>query len=101
LRGFRKNRFSGRSLAYGSLELRQKVFGSKSFLFPGDIGVIGFGEMGRVWMPNEESKTWHTSYGGGLYYAPFNMVIISGTVAFSKEEKLFNLSVGTRINLTF
>ena len=101
LRGFRKNRFSGRSLAYGSLELRQKVFGSKSFLFPGDIGVIGFGDIGRVWMPGEDSKKWHTSYGGGLYYAPFNMVIVSGTVAFSKEETLFNLSVGTRINLTF
>ncbi len=101
LRGFRKNRFSGRSLVYGSLELRQKVFGSKSFLFPGDIGVIGFGDIGRVWMPNEDSKTWHTSYGAGLYYAPFNLVIVSGTVAFSKEEMLFNLSVGTRINLTF
>src|SRR4030095_8134813 len=25
LRGFRKNRFSGRSLAYGSLEIRQKL----------------------------------------------------------------------------
>lgn len=101
LRGFRKNRFSGRSLAYGSLELRQKLFGSRSFIFPGDIGVIGFGDIGRVWMPYESSRTWHTSYGGGLYFAPFNVVIISGTVALSKEETLFNLSVGTRLNLTF
>jgi hypothetical protein len=101
LRGFRKNRFAGRSLAYGSLEIRQKVFGSKSFLFPGDIGVIGFGDIGRVWMPGEDSKKWHTSYGTGLYYAPFNVAIVSATVALSQEETLFNLSVGTRINLTF
>jgi len=101
LRGFRKNRFSGRSLAYGSLELRQKLFGSRSFLFPGDIGVVGFGDIGRVWMPGEDSKRWHTSYGGGVYFAPFNVVIISGTVALSKEETLFNLSVGTKLNLTF
>jgi hypothetical protein len=101
LRGFRKNRFSGRSLAYGSLELRQKLFGSRSFLFPGDIGVIGFGDVGRVWMQNEDSKKWHSSYGAGLYFAPFNIVIISGTVAFSKEETLFNIGVGTKLNLTF
>jgi hypothetical protein len=98
LRGFRKNRFSGRSLLYGSMELRQKVFGSKSFLFPGDIGVIGFGDIGRVWMPGEDSKKWHTSYGTGLYYSPFNLAIVSATVAFSKEETLFNLSIGTKIN---
>jgi hypothetical protein len=101
LRGFRKNRFSGRSLAYGSLEMRVKLFRSKSYLFPGDIGLIGFGDVGRVWMPNEISKKWHSSYGTGLYYTPFNLVIISGTVAFSKEETLFNFSVGTKINLTF
>lgn len=101
LRGFRKNRFSGRSLAYGSLEMRFRLFGSKSYLFPGDIGIIGFTDVGRVWMPNEDSKKWHTSYGTGLYYTPFNLVIVSGTVAFSKEETLFNFSVGTRINLTF
>jgi hypothetical protein len=101
LRGFRKNRFSGRSLAYGSLELRQKLFGSRSFLFPGDIGVIGFTDLGRVWMENEDSKKWHTSYGAGLYFAPFNIAIISATVAFSNEETLFNIGVGTRLNLTF
>ncbi len=101
LRGFRKNRFSGRSLAYGSLEMRVKLFGSTSYLFPGDIGIIGFGDVGRVWMPNEDSKTWHASYGTGLYYTPFNLVIVSATVALSKEEKLVNFSIGTRINLTF
>jgi hypothetical protein len=101
LRGFRKNRFSGRSLAYGSLEMRVRLFGSKSYLFPGDIGIIGFGDLGRVWMPNEDSKQWHLSYGTGLYYTPFNLVIVSATIALSKEEKLLNFSIGTKINLTF
>lgn len=101
LRGFRKNRFSGRSLLYGSLEVRQKLFGSRSFLFPGDIGMVGFGDIGRVWMPDEISEKWHTSYGAGLYFSPFNVAIISATVAFSKEETLINISVGTKINLTF
>jgi hypothetical protein len=101
LRGFRKNRFSGKSLLYGSLEMRVKVFRSKSYIFPGDIGIIGFAETGRVWMPGETSNTWHPSYGTGIYYTPFNLTIISGTVAFSKEGNLFNFSLGTRFNLTF
>jgi hypothetical protein len=101
LRGFRKNRFSGKSLAYGSLEMRIKLFRSKSYIIPGDVGIVGFAETGRVWMPGEDSKTWHSSYGTGLYYTPFNLVIVSATVAFSKEERLFNFSLGTKFNLTF
>jgi hypothetical protein len=101
LRGFRKNRFAGRSAVYGSLETRFRLYRSKSYILPGDIGVIGFVETGRVWMPKEDSKEWHTSYGTGLFYTPFNLIIFSGTVAFSKEEVLFNLSIGTKINLTF
>lgn len=101
LRGFRKNRFSGSSLAYGSLELRLKLFKSQWYILPGDFGVIGFNDIGRVWMRNDPSRRWHYAYGGGIYYVPFNMVIISATTGFSKEENLFNFSIGTKINLTF
>lgn len=101
LRGFRKNRFSGRSLAYGSLEVRVKLFDSKWYILPGSFGVLAFDDVGRVWMPNEKSRLWHNAIGGGIYYVPFNMVIISANVAFSKEEQLFNFSAGTKINITF
>jgi hypothetical protein len=102
LRGFRKNRFSGRSLAYGSLEIRQKLFTSKWYVVPGDFGLIGFGDLGRVWHPNDEpNNVWHAAYGGGIYYVPYNMVIISGTFGYSKEERLFNFSLGTKFNITF
>ena len=53
LRGFRKNRFSGSSLAYTSLELRIKLFTSKWYILPGDFGLIGFNDLGRVWLKNE------------------------------------------------
>src|SRR5204862_2830830 len=49
LRGFRKNRFSGTSLAYGSLELRIKLFDSKSYVLPGQVGLVVFNDIGRVW----------------------------------------------------
>jgi outer membrane protein assembly factor BamA len=101
LRGFRKNRFSGSGLAYGSLELRIKLLGSKSYIFPGDIGLIGFNDVGRVWVKNDQSKKWHYSYGGGLYYAAYNLALISATIGFSEEEKLFNFTIGTKFNITF
>jgi hypothetical protein len=101
LRGFRKNRFAGSSLAYGSLEMRVKLFSSKWYILPGDFGVLGFGDAGRVWMKNMPSRRWHTAIGGGIYYVPFNMVLVSASLAYSKEATLFNFSVGTKINITF
>ena len=101
LRGFRKQRFSGSSTLYGSVEERIKLFKSESYILPGDVGVIGFYDIGRVWMKHEDSKKWHQSYGGGLYYSPFNIVIVSATVGVSNEDKLFNFSLGTKFRLTF
>lgn len=101
LRGFRKNRFAGSSLAYGSLTLLVKLFDTKSYALPGSIGVIGFDDVGRVWAKNQRSDKWHNSTGGGLYYSPFNMILISATASFSEEETLFNVSIGTKFNLTF
>jgi hypothetical protein len=101
LRGFRKNRFAGTSLAYGSLSLLVKLFDTKSYILPGSVGVLAFDDIGRVWAENETSKKWHNSFGGGLYYSPFNMLLISAAMGFSEEGTLFNLSIGTKFNLTF
>jgi hypothetical protein len=101
LRGFRRNRFSGRSLAYNSVELRAKLFDIKSYVLPGAFGLLGFNDVARVWQDGENSARWHHSYGGGIYFIPFNMFIISAATAFSKEERLFNLTVGTKLNVTF
>jgi outer membrane protein assembly factor BamA len=101
LRGFRKNRFSGNGLAYGSLEFRIKLFDSKSYVLPGQVGLVAFNDIGRVWLRGESSHRWHDAYGGGFYYVPYNMVLVSATVAFSREESLVNFTLGTKLNLTF
>jgi hypothetical protein len=101
LRGFRKTRFSGSSIAYNSLEARIKLTDVKSYLFPGTLGLVFFNDVGRVWMKNESSTKWHDAYGGGFYFIPFKLVIISATIGISDEEKLINFSAGTKINLTF
>jgi len=101
VRGFRKNRFSGTSMAYTSAEFRFKIFKSKSYVLPGDVGLVGYYDMGRVWMKGEDSRKWHNSIGGGLYFVPFNVVMLSATVGVSDEDRLFNFTVGTKFNLTF
>lgn len=101
LRGFRKNRFAGQGLAYASLEFRVKLFDSKSYVFPGQVGLVAFNDIGRVWLNGEHSKQWHYAYGGGFYYVPYNMVLVSATIALSNEERLVNFTLGTKLNLTF
>ncbi|MEO6894904.1 MAG: metallophosphoesterase [Ginsengibacter sp.] len=101
LRGFRKNRFSGQTLLYQTTELRIKLFESGSYVLPGAVGLIGFNEVGRVWVKNENSHSWHDDFGGGIYYSPYNLSLISATLAHSKEDNLFNFSISTKFNLTF
>jgi hypothetical protein len=104
LRGFRKNRFSGSSLVFAGFESRIRLFDFRSYILPGEFGLIGFVDGGRVWTKDDNSwllANWHGAYGGGIYFMPFNIAIISATMAFSKEEQLFNFTVGTKINVTF
>jgi outer membrane protein assembly factor BamA len=101
LRGFRKSRFAGSSALYGSAELRARLFKFKSRLVPGDLGILGFGDSGRVWLDGEESNKWHKDLGGGIYYTPFNVALVSLLASFSEEDGLVNLSVGAGVNFTF
>ncbi|WPU91379.1 hypothetical protein SNE25_18840 [Mucilaginibacter sabulilitoris] len=95
-RGFHTNRFTGRTIAYNNLELRLKVLDFSSYLLPGSLGIIGFNDVGRVWVPGESSSQWHDGYGGGIYLIPAQLVLIEGVVGFSKEGALPYITVGFR-----
>lgn len=94
LRGFRRTRFSGKSSFYNNTEVRIKVLNFKSYLFPAYAGVLAFNDVGRVWNPTENSEKWHQSYGGGIWIAPFNMVVITGMYGISEENHLFSVKAG-------
>jgi Omp85 superfamily domain/Calcineurin-like phosphoesterase len=96
LRGYRNHRFAGRSMAYTNVELRMKLFDFAGYLFPGTVGLIAFNDAGRAWYKKGESATWHNTPGVGLYVAPAGLVVISGTVGFSREETLPYVTVGFR-----
>ncbi|MCY3791575.1 MAG: hypothetical protein OXH63_22600, partial [Gemmatimonadetes bacterium] len=68
LRGFRKNRFAGDTALYGNSALRL-VLAKIKLLVPGELGLFGAADAGRVIYAEdpEDADTWHTGVGGGLW----------------------------------
>ncbi|MEK7729982.1 MAG: BamA/TamA family outer membrane protein [candidate division KSB1 bacterium] len=69
LRGYLRERFGGDTAALGSAELRLALFRPK-LIVPTDFGVFAFTDAGRVWLNDESPEGWHTSAGGGIWFAP-------------------------------
>ncbi|NCD68754.1 BamA/TamA family outer membrane protein [Mucilaginibacter agri] len=96
LRGFHTNRFTGHTMAYDNFELRLKLFNFNSYLFPGTVGMVGFNDVGRVWVPGESSDEWHWGYGGGFYIIPARVIIFQAALGWSKDGMLTYLNFGFR-----
>lgn len=94
LRGFRRTRFAGKSAFYNNTEVRVKVLTLKTYLFPAYAGILVFNDVGRVWEPDERSVKWHNGFGGGLWLAPFNVAVVSATVATSDDGVLLSVRTG-------
>ena len=104
VRGFRQQRFAGNASLYANAELR--LFVTRFFvLLPGEFGVFGLTDVGRVFNPGEVSTagctlslsracTWHASVGGGFWIAP---IARSATVsvAFAKSAEGTGLYIGS------
>jgi hypothetical protein len=98
LRGFRRERFWGKSTFFNSNELRF-LTNMRTRLMNGKIGLVAFYDHGRVWMPGEKSNTWHNGYGGGLLLAPFNMMLFDVTYGKSDEGTAIQLRVTQKFRL--
>jgi len=88
LRGYRRMRFAGDRSAYLNTELRIKLFNFRSYLFPGQFGINGFYDRGRVWLEGEDSDLWHQGYGGGIWFTPYQATVITLELSSSEEENL-------------
>jgi len=92
LRGFKRERFWGKTSFFNNNELRF-ITNIRSHLLNAKAGLLVFYDDGRVWMPGEKNNTFHTGYGGGILLAPFNMAAITLTYGISEESKLFQIRV--------
>ncbi|MEP0984501.1 metallophosphoesterase [Ekhidna sp.] len=88
LRGFRRTRFYGQTSFYHNLDLRLKIASFRSYIFPGQFGLLAFHDTGRVWIDGENSDKWHTGKGFGVWVSPLNSVVLNFNYAFGDDENL-------------
>jgi hypothetical protein len=103
LRGYRKTRFYGDSKFYSNFELRARLLNIRTYLFPASLGVLAFHDLGRVWYENEQgidpsaggtSDKWHKGIGGGIWFTPFNLAVLSVEAGHSEESTLGYVRLG-------
>lgn len=85
LLGYLQNRFSGQNMLYNNLQMRVKIGDIASYIVPGQIGLTGFFDTGRVWVSKEQSSTWHLGTGGGIYFAPAGLTVVQFLAGHSSE----------------
>jgi hypothetical protein len=66
LRGYRVGRFTGNRSFIQSSDLRYDLLKLKIGI-PMRLGIFSGFDYGRVWLKDEESNKWHTSFGGGIW----------------------------------
>ncbi|WP_396632789.1 ShlB/FhaC/HecB family hemolysin secretion/activation protein [Maribacter sp. R86514] len=97
LRGFRDERFTGKSYFYQSSDLKLKLKRYVTAVSPVTIGMYGGFDYGRVWMPNESSNVWHTSQGGGFWISSLKALTFNIGYFNSKESNLIQVGFGLSI----
>jgi len=85
LLGYREFRFGGQHSLYNNFEMRFKVANFINYIIPGQFGLLGFHDVGRVWKKGEKSNVWHQGYGGGFYFAPASLAVIRVMAGHSNE----------------
>ncbi|SKB92808.1 metallophosphoesterase [Dyadobacter psychrophilus] len=88
LRGYRTERFYGNSSIWHDTDLRIRLGSSYNPTLPLTYGVFGSFDHGRVWLEDDdESKSWHYSYGGGVWFAPVDILTLAVGAFIPKEKK--------------
>lgn len=74
LRGYRNDRFIGKSAFFHSTDLRVAFTRFRTDFIPIMMGVTAGFDYGRVWSPEETSNVWHHNYGGSFWINGFNVL---------------------------
>lgn len=96
LSGYRKFRFAGQHTFYNNLELRIALADFGNYILKGELGLTGFYDIGRVWRNGEHSDKWHNGIGGGLYFAPAQLVVFRINAGYSEEGWYPTFGMGIR-----
>lgn len=94
LRGYRKQRFAGKSKIYNQAELRLKLANLRTYLFPAALGIFAFYDAGSVSHPLDTDNTILSGYGGGVWFSPLRRFVITVSYAVSKEDNIPLVGLG-------
>ncbi|WP_372746114.1 metallophosphoesterase [Lutibacter sp.] len=94
LRGYRNQRFTGNSSFYQNSDLRFNLSNVKTELAPMQFGIFTGFDYGRVWLKNENSTDWKTSYGGGLWFTGADMLNLNLSIFNSKDGAYVAFGLG-------
>ena len=89
LRGFVSRRFAGDHSFYQNTEIRMKLFNLRTFVMNGQVGLIIFNDLGRVWYADEKSQSWHDGYGAGIWLTPFEFTALTFNYQRSYDDNMF------------
>ena len=86
-RGAADDRYTGDAMVFAKSELRLRL-GALSSPLPGQVGVHGMVDVGRVYLEGEDSDLWRWAYGGGVWFSFLRQhtPLISVTVAQSDDS---------------
>ena len=71
LRGHRADRYSGDASIVPEYRIAVRLFNFSTYFAKGEFGVIGFNDIGRVWLEEKIQSYGIMDYGGGLWLSPF------------------------------
>lgn len=94
LRGYRNQRFSGNKSFYQNTDIRFNLKQVKTGLLPVQIGIFGGFDYGRVWLDNENSKDWKTSYGAGFWLVGAEMINLNFSIFNSYDGAYIKFALG-------
>lgn len=94
LRGYRRTRFAGETMFYLNNEIRARLFNFRNELLSGQMGLIGFFDLGKVWDRERRSGDYHHGYGGGAYLQFLDKYIWRVSAGFSEEDNYLVIGTG-------
>lgn len=96
LRGYRNQRFTGKSAFYNSTDIRLNLRKYRTGFLPFNFGIYGGMDNGRVWVDGQDSDSWNNSIGGGIFFNGANK-LVGNISAFNSDDGMrlaFRLGFG-------
>lgn len=94
LRGYRNERFNGRSAVYQSTDLRVGLSKLRTNFIPLRMGVSAGFDYGRVWTDDNNSDKWHNDYGGSIWINGFQALTANFGYYIGEDSNRFMFNLG-------